>query len=95
MSAAVNASVNVSVIAAMPAKARPAAVLSSVGRPDEARVHLLRARPIAERLGHPQLLAWDHAGVSLVDAASGHFRRAAAGLVEALVHADRTGDPNT
>ena len=66
----------------------------SRGRPDEARVHLLRARPIAERLGHPQLLAWDHAGVSLVDAASGHFRRAAAGLVEALVHADRTGDPN-
>lgn len=64
------------------------------GRPDLARAHLLRARPIAERLGHAQLLAWDRAGLALVDASSGHFRRAAAGLVEALRHADATGDPN-
>ena len=64
------------------------------GRPDDARLHLLTGRPIAESLGHAQLLAWDRAGIALVDAMSGHFITAAAGLLDADVHAAVTGDPN-
>ncbi len=64
------------------------------GRPDDGRRHLLECRPIAESLGHAQLLAWDRAGLALVDAMSGRFITAAAGLVDASVHAAVTGDPN-
>jgi predicted ATPase/DNA-binding CsgD family transcriptional regulator len=64
------------------------------GRPDDARRHLLAGRPIAESLGHHQLLAWDRAGLALVDARSGRFVIAAAGLLDAEIHATVTGDPN-
>jgi len=63
-------------------------------RPDDGRRHLLAARPIAESLGHAQLLAWDRAGIAMVDAMSGHFITAAAGLLDADMHAGVTGDPN-
>ncbi len=64
------------------------------GRPDDARRHLLDGRPIAESLGHAQLLAWDRAGIAMVDAMSGRFSTAVAGLHDADAHAGVTGDPN-
>ncbi len=63
-------------------------------RPDDGRRHLLAARPIAESLGHAQLLAWDRAGLAMADALSGRFAKAAAGLLDADAHASVTGDPN-
>lgn len=64
------------------------------GRPEDARRHLLAARPITESLAHPQLLAWDRAGTAAVDALSGRFAGAADGLRHAAIHASATGDPN-
>ncbi len=66
----------------------------TAGRPGDARRYLLAARPTTESLAHPQLLAWDRAGLAAVDAMSGQFAGAADGLREAAVHASATGDPN-
>ncbi len=61
---------------------------------EEATKRLARARPIAERLDHPLLLAWDRIGVALVAAQAGDVRAGLAALPAAAVQVERTGDPN-
>jgi predicted ATPase/DNA-binding CsgD family transcriptional regulator len=60
----------------------------------EAERRLDRAQPIAERLDHPFLLAWDRIGAGFLGVLRGAPAIAGPILLDAQVQADRTGDPN-
>jgi DNA-binding CsgD family transcriptional regulator len=63
-------------------------------RLDAAAARLDRARPIAARLDHPLLLAWDRIGQALVAVLSGEVTAAQAILPDAAIQTERTRDPN-
>ena len=63
-------------------------------RLDRTAAKLDRARPLAEHLDHPLLLAWDRAGQGLLAAHRGDHRGAIAHLDEADEQLRRLPDPN-